>query len=202
MSCDNIPGNGDIARAMFSAFADLRDHDLGAWMRTEVAFPNSMVNRITPVTTGQDIEQLRETFGIRDAVPVVCEPFTQWVLQDVFPAGRPPWERAGVQLVHDVVPYELMKLRLLNAGHQAMAYAGYLAGYRYAHEVAADPVFAEFLLGYMQQEGARHSPTSRASTSTNTSTRCCGVSPIPPSATPSPGWPPSARTGYPSGWCP
>jgi mannitol 2-dehydrogenase len=112
-----------------------------------------MVDRITPVTTGQDIEQLRETFGIRDAVPVVCEPFTQWVLQDVFPAGRPPWERAGVQLVHDVVPYELMKLRLLNAGHQAMAYAGYLAGYRYAHEVAADPVFTEFLLGYMQQEG-------------------------------------------------
>ena len=153
MSCDNIPGNGDIARAMFSAFADLRDRDLGAWMRTEVAFPNSMVDRITPVTTRQDIEQLRETFGIRDAVPVVCEPFTQWVLQDVFPAGRPPWERAGVQLVHDVVPYELMKLRLLNAGHQAMAYAGYLAGYRYAHEVAADPVFTEFLLGYMQQEG-------------------------------------------------
>ena len=92
MSCDNIPGNGDIARAMFSAFADLRDRDLGAWMRTEVAFPDSMVNRITPVTTGRDIEQLRETFGIRDAVPVVCEPFTQWVLQDVFP-GRPPWER-------------------------------------------------------------------------------------------------------------
>jgi mannitol 2-dehydrogenase len=153
MSCDNIPGNGDIARAMFSAFADLRDPDLGAWVRTQVAFPNSMVDRITPVTTRQDIEQLRETFGIRDAVPVVCEPFTQWVLQDVFPAGRPPWERAGVQLVHDVVPYELMKLRLLNAGHQAMAYAGYLAGYRYAHEVAADPVFTEFLRGYMQQEG-------------------------------------------------
>ena len=84
MSCDNIPGNGDIARAMFSAFADLRDPDLGAWVRTEVAFPNSMVDRITPVTTEQDIEQLREAFGIRDAVPV-CEPFTQWVLQDVFP---------------------------------------------------------------------------------------------------------------------
>jgi mannitol 2-dehydrogenase len=153
MSCDNIQGNGDIARTMFSAFADLRDPDLGAWVRTEVAFPNSMVDRITPVTTGEDIGQLRDTFGIRDAVPVVCEPFAQWVLQDVFPAGRPLWERAGVQLVHDVMPYELMKLRLLNAGHQAMAYAGYLAGYRYAHEVAADPVFAEFLRGYMQQEG-------------------------------------------------
>ena len=107
---------------------------------------------------------MREAFGVRDAVPVVCEPFTQWVLQDVFPTGRPPWERAGVQLVHDVVPYELMKLRLLNASHQAMAYAGYLAGYRYAHEVAADPVFIEFLRGYMQQEGA---PTLPAVPGTN-----------------------------------
>jgi mannitol 2-dehydrogenase len=153
MSCDNIQGNGDIARAMFSAFADLRDPELGEWIRAEVAFPNSMVDRITPVTTPDDIEHLREAFGIRDAVPVVCEPFVQWVLEDTFPLGRPPWERCGVQLVDDVTPYELMKLRLLNASHQAMAYAGYLAGYRYAHEVAADSDFAEFLLGYMQLEG-------------------------------------------------
>jgi mannitol 2-dehydrogenase len=152
MSCDNIPGNGDIAHDMFAAFADLKDPELGAWLRTEVAFPNSMVDRITPVTTARDIEQLREDFGVRDALPVVCEPFTQWVLQDTFPTGRPPWERCGVQLVDDVTPYELMKLRLLNASHQAIAYAGYLAGYQYAHEAAADPVFIEFLLGYMQLE--------------------------------------------------
>jgi mannitol 2-dehydrogenase len=153
MSCDNIPGNGDVARRMFAAFADLRDPALGAWLRAEVAFPSSMVDRITPATTAADIDHLRAEFGIRDALPVVCEPFTQWVLQDIFPAGRPPWERCGVQLVADVTPYELMKLRLLNAGHQALAYAGYLAGYRYAHEAAADPVFAEFLAGYMQAEG-------------------------------------------------
>ena len=153
MSCDNLPGNGDIARAMFAAFADLADPELGAWLRAEVAFPNWMVDRITPVTTPEDIQQLERDFGVRDGLTVVCEPFTQWVLQDEFPLGRPPWERCGVQLVSDVVPYELMKLRLLNASHQAMAYAGYLAGYRYAHEVAADPVFAEFLLGYMQREG-------------------------------------------------
>jgi mannitol 2-dehydrogenase len=152
MSCDNIPGNGDIARAMFAAFADLKDPELGGWLRAEVSFPNSMVDRITPVTTTDDIEQLRRNFGIRDALPVVCEPFTQWVLQDSFPAGRPRWERCGVQLVEDVTPYELMKLRLLNASHQALAYAGYLAGYRYAHDAAADPVFVEFLLGYMQGE--------------------------------------------------
>jgi mannitol 2-dehydrogenase len=153
MSCDNLPGNGDIARRMFGAFADLADPELGAWLRAEVAFPNCMVDRITPVTTPGDIEQLEQDFGIRDGLTVVCEPFTQWVLQDEFPIGRPPWERAGVQLVDNVVPYELMKLRLLNASHQAIAYAGYLAGYHYAHEVAADPVFAEFLLGYMQREG-------------------------------------------------
>jgi mannitol 2-dehydrogenase len=152
MSCDNIPANGDVARDMFAAFADLKDPELGAWLRAEVPFPSSMVDRITPVTTAGDIEQLRADFGVRDALPVVCEPFTQWVLQDTFPTGRPPWERCGVQLVGDVTPYELMKLRLLNASHQAIAYAGYLAGYRYAHEAAADPVFVEFLLGYMQQE--------------------------------------------------
>lgn len=153
MSCDNIPGNGDVARAMFGAFAELKDPELGAWLRAQVAFPNSMVDRITPVTTAGDVEQLRDDYGVRDALPVVCEPFTQWVLQDTFPTGRPPWEQCGVQLVTDVTPYELMKLRLLNASHQALAYAGYLAGYRHAHEAAADPVFIEFLLGYMRLEG-------------------------------------------------
>jgi mannitol 2-dehydrogenase len=152
VSCDNIQGNGDTARAMFTAFADLTEPGLGAWMRAEVSFPNSMVDRITPVTTADDIERLRAESGIQDAWPVVCEPFAQWVLQDSFPAGRPPLEKCGVQLVPDVTPYELMKLRLLNCSHQALGYAGYLAGHRYAHEAAADPVFAEFLTGYMQLE--------------------------------------------------
>jgi mannitol 2-dehydrogenase len=152
MSCDNIPGNGDVARAMFTAFAELKDPGTAALLRHHVAFPNSMVDRITPVTTPHDIEHLRADYGVKDAIPVVCEPFTQWVLQDTFPHGRPPWQDCGVQLVADVEPYELMKLRLLNAGHQALAYAGYLAGYRYVHEAASDPIFATFLLGYMQGE--------------------------------------------------
>jgi mannitol 2-dehydrogenase len=151
-SCDNIQGNGDIARAMFAAFAELKEPGLGAWLRGEVSFPNSMVDRITPVTTAEDIERLRAEFGIEDAWPVVCEPFRQWVLQDSFPTGRPPLEECGVQLVTDVTPYELMKLRLLNCSHQALGYAGFLAGYRYVHEAAADPVFADFLTGYMQLE--------------------------------------------------
>jgi mannitol 2-dehydrogenase len=124
-------------------------------MEAEVAFPNSMVDRITPVTSTQDIEALADEFGVADAWPVVCEPFTQWVLEDRFGVpGRPPFEAAGVQVVDDVVPYELMKLRLLNASHQALCYLGYLAGYRYAHEVCQDPLFADFLLAYMEREGS------------------------------------------------
>jgi mannitol 2-dehydrogenase len=89
--------------------------------------------------------------GVEDAWPVVSEPFTQWALEDQFSAGRPPFEDVGVQVVPDVVPYELMKLRLLNASHQAMCYLGYLAGYRLVHEVAHDPLFANFLLDYMNE---------------------------------------------------
>jgi mannitol 2-dehydrogenase len=152
MSCDNIQGNGDAARRSFVAYATLRDAGLGAWMRAEVRFPNSMVDRITPVTTDDDRAEVRSRFAIDDEWPVVCEPFTQWVLEDSFGAGRPPWEDAGVQVVADVEPYELMKLRLLNASHQALAYFGYLAGYRFVHDVAQDPLFARLLLGYMQRE--------------------------------------------------
>jgi mannitol 2-dehydrogenase len=152
MSCDNIQGNGHAARRSFVAFATLRDPELGTWVQQHVAFPNSMVDRITPVTTDDDREEVRQRFGVDDAWPVVCEPFTQWALEDVFPLGRPPFEEAGVQVVADVEPYELMKLRLLNASHQALCYFGYLAGYRLVHDVAQDPLFARFLLAYMDRE--------------------------------------------------
>jgi mannitol 2-dehydrogenase len=158
VSCDNIEHNGDVARGSFAAFAALRDRDLGAWVEREVSFPNSMVDRITPATTDEDRAEVAERFGIEDGWPVVCEPFTQWVLEDRFSLGRPPLEDAGVQLVDDVEPYELMKLRLLNAGHQALAYLGYLAGYRLVHDAAQDPLFQRFLLGYMEEEAT---PTLR-----------------------------------------
>ena len=151
-SCDNIQGNGQVARKMFTAFARLKDPDLGSWIEANVAFPNCMVDRITPQTTDEDRRQITERFGIVDGWPVVCEPFTQWVLEDTFPLGRPPWEQVGVQLVDDVEPYELMKLRLLNASHQGLCYFGYLAGYRLVHEVCQDPLFADFLLAYMDSE--------------------------------------------------
>jgi mannitol 2-dehydrogenase len=151
MSCDNIQGNGDVARSSFAAFAAARDPELGAWVAQEVRFPNGMVDRITPVTTDADQADLAESFGIADQWPVVCEPYTQWVLEDHFDA-RPAWNEAGVQLVDDVGPYELMKLRLLNASHQGLAYFGYLAGYRLVHDVCQDPLFARFLLSYMDEE--------------------------------------------------
>ncbi|MCW2538932.1 MAG: mannitol dehydrogenase-like protein [Frankiales bacterium] len=152
MSCDNIQGNGDVARRMFSAFAQLRSAELADWVAQHVQFPNSMVDRITPVTTEEDRAMLAERFDITDAWPVVCEPFVQWVLEDEFGLGRPVYEDAGVQLVADVEPYELMKLRLLNASHQALCYLGYLAGYRYVHQVCQDPLFTSFLRDYMDLE--------------------------------------------------
>jgi mannitol 2-dehydrogenase len=152
MSCDNLQGNGTLARTAFTSFARLRDPGLGDWVEREVAFPNSMVDRITPATTDGDRRALDERFGIADRWPVVCEPYTQWVLEDRFSAGRPPYEQVGVQLVDDVEPYELMKLRLLNASHQAMAYFGRLCGYRLVHEAARDPLFRAFLREYMDEE--------------------------------------------------
>ena len=154
VSCDNVQGNGPVARNAFTGFARLRDPELAEWIERHVAFPSSMVDRIAPATTDDDRELARRRFGVVDGWPAVCEPFTQWVLEDVFPAGRPPLERAGVQLVSDVHPYELMKLRLLNASHQAIAYAGYLAGYRFVHEATADPAFRAFIRGYMREEAA------------------------------------------------
>jgi mannitol 2-dehydrogenase len=152
LSCDNLEGNGEVARAMLTAFGTRRDPELGAWIRDRVAFPSSMVDRITPATTDADRERLTRDHAVDDAWPVVCEPFAQWVVEDDFPTGRPPLERVGVQLVEDVAPYELMKLRLLNAGHQAVGYLGYLAGHRYVHEACRDPLLATFLLGYMEHE--------------------------------------------------
>lgn len=152
MSCDNIQGNGEVAERMFTAFATAMDPELGAWFEANVPFPNSMVDRITPVTTDADRADVTTEYGIDDAWPVVSEDFVQWVLEDKFAAGRPAFEEAGVQLVDDVVPYELMKLRLLNASHQGLCYFGYLAGYRAVHDVVRNPLFAEFLLRYMDQE--------------------------------------------------
>lgn len=159
LSCDNIEGNGNVARRMFGAFAALRDPGLGAWVADQVRFPNSMVDRITPVTPPGATGEIERRYGLTDRWPVVTEPFVQWVLEDSFTLGRPAFEEVGVQIVADVTPYELMKLRLLNASHQALCYFGYLSGYRLVHEAARDPAFRRFLTRYMDAEAT---PTLRA----------------------------------------
>ncbi|MEH2424065.1 MAG: mannitol dehydrogenase family protein [Nostoc sp.] len=140
LSCDNLQGNGNIARKMLTAFAQMRSPELGRWVAEQVAFPNCMVDRITPATTPADIKMVAEQFNIDDAFPVVAEPFLQWVIEDNFCAGRPDWESVGVQMTSDVHPYEMIKIRLLNASHLLIGYLGTLAGYTYVHEVMADPL--------------------------------------------------------------
>ncbi len=152
LSCDNIQGNGTVMARCMEAFAGARDPHLARWMETNVAFPNCMVDRITPQTTDAERDLARTEFGIDDAWPVVCEPFRQWVIEDVFSNGRPPLEDVGAQLVADVRPYETIKLRLLNAGHSALGYLGWLAGYRTIDCVASDPQFQAFLRGLWDSE--------------------------------------------------
>ncbi|WP_081864153.1 mannitol dehydrogenase family protein [Mycetocola saprophilus] len=151
MSCDNLPGNGEVARGVILEAARRRDPELAAWIAENVAFPSSMVDRITPVTTDADRALVRDTFGVEDAWPVVAEPFVQWVLEDHFTAGRPALEKVGVQLVSDVAPYEKMKLRLLNASHQGMAYFGLLLGHTFAHEATTDPRIVAFLHRFLAE---------------------------------------------------
>ena len=141
LSCDNVPENGDMARKTLLAFAALRDPALHDWIAANAAFPNSMVDRITPQTTDADRAMVREKFGVEDAWPVVCEPFRQWIIEDKFSNSRPPLEEVGVQFTSDVRPYEMMKLRLLNGSHSAMGYLGFLAGFPFIHEIMADDVF-------------------------------------------------------------
>jgi mannitol 2-dehydrogenase len=145
MSCDNLQGNGEIIRKMLLAFAELRDPKLHNWLVENCAFPNSMVDRITPATTDEHRALVREEFGIDDGWPVMTEPFKQWVIEDHFPLGRPAWQDVGAQMTSDVLPYEKMKLRLLNASHQAMCYIGMLLGYQFAHEAMADAQIRKLL---------------------------------------------------------
>lgn len=154
LSCDNLQGNGHITQRTVLALARRIDPELAAWIEEHVAFPSCMVDRITPATTDADRAALATQFGIADGWPVPAEPFTQWIVEDRFPAGRPALERVGVQLVADVEPYELMKLRLLNASHQALAYLGAPLGYTLVDETMRDDRVRDYLSQYMAVEAA------------------------------------------------
>ncbi|RWO21290.1 mannitol dehydrogenase family protein [Mesorhizobium sp.] len=145
MSCDNIPHNGHVTADGVIGLARLIDENLATWVSENVAFPNGMVDRITPATTDRERGILSSEFGLDDNWPVFCEPFRQWVLEDHFTDGRPPLEKVGVQFVSDVAPYELMKIRILNGGHAAIAYPAGLMDIHFVHEAMQEPLVRSFL---------------------------------------------------------
>ena len=145
MSCDNLPGNGHVTEAAVVGLAKLSDAGFAAWIKANVAFPNGMVDRITPAT-GPHERALAAGFGLADdPVPVTCEPFRQWVVEDNFPMGRPALEKVGVTFTDQVHAFEMMKIRILNGGHAIIAYPGGLKGTEYVHEAMADPTIRAFL---------------------------------------------------------
>ncbi|MCY7296718.1 mannitol dehydrogenase family protein [Alteromonas sp. a30] len=152
LSCDNLPHNGDIARAVLLAFARHQSEALAEWIQDNVTFPNSMVDRITPVTTPEHVTQLASQLDIEDSCPVVCEPFSMWVMEDNFCAGRPNWEAVGVTFTDNVIPFESMKLSLLNATHTAMAYLGIMGGFTYTYAVIENSAFRTFLQQFMDED--------------------------------------------------
>jgi mannitol 2-dehydrogenase len=152
MSCDNIPGNGHVTENAVAGLAALVDPTLAQWVKTNVAFPNGMVDRITPATSDREKTLLADNFGIEDNWPVFCESFKQWVLEDNFPAGRPALEKVGVQFVRDVAPYEHMKIRILNGGHATIAYPAGLLDIHFVHEAMEHPLVAAFLAKVESEE--------------------------------------------------
>jgi fructuronate reductase len=157
VSCDNVPGNGRLTADVVTALADAADPALAGWIRDHVCFVDTMVDRITPHTTQDDVRAVAKQTGWQDEVPVVTEPFTEWVLSGAFPAGRPQWETAGAAFVDDVHPHETRKLLLLNAGHSLLAYAGSGRG----HETIAEAVRDDECRGWLDQwwdEAVRYVP--------------------------------------------
>ena len=152
LCCDNLPANGETVARVVAGFAALRNRDLATYIEKEVAFPSTMVDRIVPATTDEDRRFIFETTGLWDAWPIITEPFTQWVIEDRFPTGRPAFEACGAQLVTDVRPFELMKLRMLNGSHSIIAYLGYLSGYEFVNEAVADPAFRALIHEFMTEE--------------------------------------------------
>lgn len=152
MSCDNIPHNGVVARNAVAGVARLWDTDLADWIAANAAFPNGMVDRITPATTDRERKLCSKDFGIEDNWPVYCEEFIQWVLEDTFCNGRPELEAAGVQFVADVTPFEFMKIRILNGGHAAIAYPASLLDIHFVHDAMNHPLVGAFFAKIEREE--------------------------------------------------
>ncbi|MCX8600458.1 MULTISPECIES: mannitol dehydrogenase family protein [unclassified Gilliamella] len=155
MSCDNMPENGHVTRNVVLALAKMHDAKLAQWIEENVSFPSTMVDRIVPAATSQTMEKIQQQLGgIDDPAGIAGEPFKQWVIEDNFVAGRPQWQKAGAELVNDVLPYEEMKLRMLNGSHSFLAYLGYLGGYRHIDECMQDANYVKAARHLMLQEQA------------------------------------------------
>lgn len=148
-SCDNIQGNGDILARLLRAFIERAEPELLSWVDSRVAFPNAMVDRITPAASDAEKQCLAE-LGLKDELAIIAEPFRQWVLETNFANERPIYESVGIQMTESVKPFEHMKVRLLNAGHSAIGYLGALAGFETIHEIVQNPVMAEFLSRFLK----------------------------------------------------
>jgi fructuronate reductase len=154
ISCDNIPGNGSILRSVLTDFARRRSPDLADWITAQVTFPSTMVDRIVPATQAADIEHIRALTGLTDLGAVVGEPFRQWVIEDSFAGRRPPWDIVGASFVSEVKPYEMIKMRVLNAAQSTLSHLGALLGHEYSFEAATDPVLADITRTMLEQETA------------------------------------------------
>ncbi len=152
LSCDNLPHNGAVAARVFTEFAEAVDAGLGGWVRANVAFPATMIDRIVPATTDADRTEVAGLIGLEDAWPVMAEPFLQWVVEEKFVGAQPPLELGGAEFVSDVAPYERMKLRMLNGSHSMMAYLGYLSGYEFIAQVIGEASFRQFVANAMAEE--------------------------------------------------
>ncbi len=152
LSCDNLQHNGDTALKSFTTFIEAQDKDLFAWLKKNVTFPNSMVDRITPATKPEDIKRLNERNDTHDEAPVYTEDFIQWVVEDDFAAGRPDWEKVGVEFTDNVTAYENMKLSLLNASHTLLSYPSFLSGYRKVDKAMHDDRIVKFVRDFMEKD--------------------------------------------------
>lgn len=154
MSCDNVRENGHVAKVAVLGLALARDPQLAAWIEENVTFPCTMVDRIVPAATPETLQEIADQLGVYDPCAIACEPFRQWVIEDNFVNGRPDWDKVGAQFVADVVPFEMMKLRMLNGSHSFLAYLGYLGGYETIADTMTNPAYRKAAFALMMQEQA------------------------------------------------
>jgi fructuronate reductase len=158
LSCDNLPSNGEVAARLVKEFARRAAPELLPFIEANVSFPSTMVDRITPASTDKTFADVRALTGVDDPGAVETEPFSQWIIEDDFVAGRPDWEAGGALFVADVAPYEKMKLRMLNGAHSMLAYSGFLAGHRYVRDVMQDKALAARVARHMKAAAATLDP--------------------------------------------